>query len=61
MSTIFKLWFYIQGMLIILKITGMLNISWIFILIPIWLPIALGMLILGIIGIIVFIDMFRIN
>lgn len=56
---IFKIWFFIQGMLIILKVTGMLNISWFWIVIPTLFPMAVCCLFLGLILLVVFIDMFR--
>jgi hypothetical protein len=35
---------FIQGIIIGLKISGHINISWIFVLLPIWLPVAIMLL-----------------
>lgn len=58
---IFKIWFYIQGMLIILKLTNMLTWSWFWIVFPTLLPIFIGALLLAVLLIVIFIDIIRLN
>lgn len=56
-----RIWTVIQLVLIVLKLTNVLNISWLWILLPIWAPIFCVMCVFSAIIVTVVIDMFRIN
>jgi hypothetical protein len=58
---IFKIWFYTQVLLIILKITGLLTLSWFWIVFPTVFPIFISALVLAVLLLIIFIDIIRLN